>query len=193
MTKKSKDTVEKERRWLLKAKPEEIFDNIYKTAEIEQFYTSDGWRYRNMENNENGKIMFTKTKKVRISRGVNEERETTKITKKEYDNEFPGTRVVRKTRYIIEHNGKKLEIDEFNSCNLVILELEGVEMEDSVSFPDWVEKYILMEITGNPVFDNYNLADTDIESEEDDYSAIDENDFWSDREEDDSDNDDDDN
>jgi CYTH domain-containing protein len=49
------------------------------------------------------------------------------------------------------------------------LEIEGIDIDDAVDFPEWIEKEILMEVTGNPKFTNYELAEPEAEETQDDY------------------------
>jgi CYTH domain-containing protein len=159
--------IEKERKWLLKKVPDAAMSSDVKSYDIEQFYTSDGWRYRKTTNQGNGKYNFVKIKKQSIGRGVNSEVEFTKVSEREYNSVYPGDRVINKSRHVIEHGKLKIEIDEFDSLALVIAEVEDVEINDHISFPPEIERLILMEVTGNPLFDNYNLAEP--EEDEDDY------------------------
>lgn len=39
-----------------------------------------------------------------------------------------------------------------------MLEVENVEMSDVIEWPAELEALLLMEVTGNDKFDNYNLA-----------------------------------
>jgi hypothetical protein len=53
-----KTVVEKERKWLLKRVPQKLWDEYsekVKSAYIEQFYTEDGWRYRQTNVSDTGK------------------------------------------------------------------------------------------------------------------------------------------
>lgn len=154
--------IEKERRWLLKRIPREILDGDvgYDEYEIEQFYTKDGWRYRTTYNESSGDSTFEKLKKVPIGVGINHEIQLMEIESKEYTEMRKGdVGVITKQRYVININEMKIEIDEFFGNRLVIMEIEGVDMEDKIEFPDWIKQLILLEITGNPDFSNYSLAE----------------------------------
>ena len=63
-----------ERKFLLKRFPRlEKINNVY---QIEQWYHSDGFRYRYQLEITTGDVKIFKTKKTNISKGVNQEEET---------------------------------------------------------------------------------------------------------------------
>lgn len=156
--------IEKERKWLLAKIPTEAFD--YPALHIEQFYTEDGWRYRRTNILDSGDIKYEKLRKISIDKGINHEIDIEQIDeveydKKAYDNSDCHFPFIAKIRYVIPYNGKTLEIDEFDNINLCILEIEDVEVEEDIQLPDWVKKYVIMEVTGIESFSNKNLAQKD--------------------------------
>lgn len=164
--------VEKERKWLLKRNPEDIeFSDIFN---IYQFYTEDGWRYRNIMNEDYTMDKYEKVKKVSIEKGINNEVDFQEVTEEEFHEaqESGKIRELMKTRRVFEYEGRKFEIDEFDEFGLTILEIEDVEMSDVIKFPPEIEKLILMEVTGNSKFSNYNLAE-----EEDYQETVEDEDF----------------
>jgi len=64
--------------------------------------------------------------------------------------------IVDKTRYSIEHNGFKWEVDEFRGDNagLVVAEIELEHEDQKFDLPSWVGR----EVTDDPRFFNSNLA-----------------------------------
>jgi hypothetical protein len=63
-----------ERKFLLKRFPRlEKINNVY---QIEQWYHSDGFRYRYQVDGSTGETTIFKTKKTSISKGINQEEET---------------------------------------------------------------------------------------------------------------------
>ena len=50
------------------------------------------------------------------------------------------------------------EIDEFKNRDLVLAEIELESEDDDVAFPDWLAPAVQREVTGEPEFQNINLA-----------------------------------
>lgn len=151
--------IEKERRWLVKMVPGYILDNYDEALQIEQFYTSDGWRYRRTDNMDGGVVECVKLKKVPVERGISQEIDITTITEDEYWDKFEEReRYISKLRYVMFFNNLKIEVDDFDNIKLVIVEVEDIDFDDTVVLPPCIEEDILLEVTGNPKFSNYNLA-----------------------------------
>jgi CYTH domain-containing protein len=150
--------IEKERKWVLKDLPALAFSKI---INITQYY-KDGWRYR-MEQEFGKNPEYIKLKKEKVAEGINKEVDIETIDAVDYHNNKFGTikdrREISKKRYVYEYEGKKFEVDVFNSVSLTMLEIEGIEMKDKINFPPEIEKMILIEVTGNKKFDNYSLAE----------------------------------
>lgn len=150
----SLNVTEFERKWLLKKKPKIKFDS---KILIIQFYL-DGLRYRSSYYNNKG--TYEKIKKVSIGIGHNEELNCEQITSKEWWKNYKlAEKVITKTRFIKNSNGLKFEIDIFSKLSLIMMEVEDVQLTDSIAFPTEIEKEIIMEVTGLKEFNNYNLAD----------------------------------
>ena len=66
---------------------------------------------------------------------------------------LPG--VVDKTRWLVSHEGKMWEVDEYHGVleGLVVAEVEMVSEEESISLPPWLGP----EVTDDPVFTNARL------------------------------------
>ena len=132
-----------------------------KYADISHIYQAyaEGWRYRSSLNQGTNKFNFEKLKKVKVGTGINHEIDVEQIT---YEQFTEGTnkrdRSITKDRYTIEYKGKKFEVDYFYKMSLVVCEVEDVDMDTVIEFPPEIEKLILLEVTGNPNFDNFNLA-----------------------------------
>jgi len=151
--------IERERKWLLKRVPDEAYNHT--TMDITQLYTEDGWRYREtVPISDTTEPTYEKLKKISVGRGINQEVNIQKITRDEFLEIYEQENVkgVRKYRHVVDGHIHTYEFDDFISCNLAILEVEDVDMDDTIVFPDWVEKEIIMEVTGNPLFSNANLA-----------------------------------
>lgn len=150
----SKKVTEKERRWLLKNIPQLKFDS---RIEIVQGYF-DGLRFRSSL--EKGKFTYEKIKKVSIGVGHNEEIDIEELTLEQWKEVYPKfERIMFKTRYVIERNGHKFEVDAPGEISIVMLEIEGVEMNDVINFLPEIKSEIIMEITGIKELSNYNLAE----------------------------------
>lgn len=154
------DKMEKERKFILKRLPSLPYHRI---LNINQFYI-DGMRYRMEQDVDKDFIVPTywKMRKSKVSVGVNMETGLEQIQYKEfYDSKWSGLKQseITKERHIFLHDEKKFEIDVFkDGITLIMLEIEDVEIGDSINFPPEIEECLLMEVTGNEAFDNFNLA-----------------------------------
>lgn len=146
-----------ERKFLLKRFPRlEKINNVY---QIEQWYHSDGFRYRYQVNTSTGTVEIFKTKKTNISKGVNQEEETM-LTLDEFNEvDLSNSLHVKKTRTVVKYKGHKLEIDRYDGINIVILEVELNDLEEKFSLPKYIDKEILYEVTGIKEFSNKSLAE----------------------------------
>lgn len=151
-----KEKLEKERKFLLKKIPTLITPNHI--LHITQCY-KDGYRYR-LTRSQNAEPVYEKIKKKKLSNGINSETEITEI-------DFPtfymakntANKEISKRRFVYEFENKVFEMDVFDDLNLIILEVEGVELDEVIRFPPEINSVIIMEVTGNEKFDNFNLAD----------------------------------
>lgn len=68
-------------------------------------------------------------------------------------------RVVCKTRYVVEHDAMTYEVDIFagRHAGLVVAEVEMVAEDQALNLPEWIGQ----EVTNDPRFGNYALANTD--------------------------------
>ena len=146
-----------ERKFLLKRFPRlEKINNVY---QIEQWYHSDGFRYRKQLEIPTGELEIFKTKKTNISKGINQEEEVT-LTLNEFDElDLSNSLHISKTRTVIKYKGHKFEIDKYNGINIVILEVELNDLEEKIDFPKYIQKEILYEVTGIKEFSNKKLAE----------------------------------
>lgn len=154
--------IEKERKFILKGLPD--LGVPLRRITIRQFY-KDGWRYRSeqIEHPELTEPTYMKLRKVRVSSGHNQELDIETIGFLEFyetRKSIPHNEVreIRKTRHIWEYRGKMFEVDLFINIPLIMMEVEDVEMEEKIDFPPEIERVLLVEVTGNKNFDNYNLS-----------------------------------
>ncbi len=165
--KKVQDETETERRFLLKMAPKKL-GGFSKNLAIEQHYLSEKGaditeRVRETVSRFSDKeTTFHHTTKERISDMSVREIEK-EITEEQFDNylETKGSkRSIGKTRVVKDtEDGLKWEIDVFSNLSLVIAEIELPSEDYDLKIPEWLEPYILMEITGMHQFSNSNLAE----------------------------------
>ena len=63
-----------------------------------------------------------------------------------------------KTRYVYEHGGLKWEVDEYHDIKLVIMEVELDDINQEITIPEIIEREVIVEVTGQRVFSNFNLS-----------------------------------
>jgi CYTH domain-containing protein len=70
-------------------------------------------------------------------------------------------RRVSKWRYVFRDGDRVWEIDRFIGRDLVLAEVELASTDASVEPPEWLARYIVREVTGEPRYENVNLARED--------------------------------
>ena len=156
--------IEIERKFLLKAMPEIKPVEIIK---IDQFYFKNGdiWeRARQCDSNINGK-KWVHTIKKRISDRSNEEIEK-EISKKEFEKfkkdcyKWRGnSKHIKKERWVFPDGNMKWEVDLFKDrCHLIIAEIEIPTEDFYLKIPEFINKKLLMEVTGLKQFSNRSLS-----------------------------------
>jgi CYTH domain-containing protein len=149
-------TNEIEKRFLMKRVPSAGMEKISIYA-IEQFYSEDGWRYRDRLNALTGKSEYYKTKKKKAFQGFMEEEY--EITEEEFrDANKPELPRISKTRTVYYRDGLKFEIDKFQHMDLVLMEVELESMSQEIQFPDFIKKEIICEVTGVKGLSNRKIA-----------------------------------
>ena len=145
MEKTMKTFKEIERKFLLKRFPR--LEKINTVYQIEQWYHHDGFRYRKQIELPTQKVVFFKTKKTNLSKGVNQEEETS-LTSEEFDQlDLSNSLHIKKTRTVIKYKGHKFEIDKYDGINIIILEIELKDLEEKIIIPKYIDKEILYEVT----------------------------------------------
>jgi CYTH domain-containing protein len=146
-----------ERKFLLKRFPK--LEKINTVYQIQQWYHSDGFRYRYQVEIPNGDVKIFKTRKTNISKGVNQEEETI-LSQNEFNElDLNNSLSVKKIRTVVKYKGHKLEIDKYEGLNIVILEVELEDLNEKISMPKYIDKEILYEVTGIKEFSNKSLAE----------------------------------
>lgn len=156
--------VEVERKFLLVDAPDSNIPELRgtQTSMIEQIYlvNPDKKEVRIRKRSFDGFDIFFETQKSAISPGVRAEIER-QITADEYSalakNQMPNTRIIRKTRRCFVYKDRRFELDEFvNPPGLCLLEVELADMSEKVELPPFL--HVVREVTSDPVFSNYALA-----------------------------------
>lgn len=146
-----------ERKFLLKRFPK--LEKINTVYQIQQWYHSDGFRYRYQVEIPNGDIKIFKTRKTNISKGVNQEEETI-LSQNEFNElNLSNSLSIKKIRTVVKYKGHKLEIDKYEGLNIVILEVELDDLNEKIPLPKYIDKEILYEVTGIKEFNNKSLAE----------------------------------
>lgn len=146
-----------ERKFLLKRFPK--LEKINTVYQIQQWYHSDGFRYRYQIEIPNGDVKIFKTRKTNISKGVNQEEETI-LSQNEFNElDLSNSLSVKKIRTVVKYKGHKLEIDKYEGLNIVILEVELEDLNEKIPMPKYIDKEILYEVTGIKEFSNKSLAE----------------------------------
>lgn len=146
-----------ERKFLLKRFPK--LEKINTVYQIQQWYHSDGFRYRYQVEIPNGDVKIFKTRKTNISKGVNQEEETI-LSQNEFNElDLSNSLSVKKIRTVVKYKGHKLEIDKYDGLNIVILEVELEDLNEKIPMPKYIDKEILYEVTGIKEFSNKSLAE----------------------------------
>lgn len=157
MEKTMKTFKEIERKFLLKRFPK--LEKINTVYQIQQWYHSDGFRYRYQLEIPNGDVKIFKTRKTNISKGVNQEEETI-LSQNEFNElDLSNSLSVKKIRTVVKYKGHKLEIDKYEGLNIVILEVELEDLNEKIPMPKYIDKEILYEVTGIKEFSNKSLAE----------------------------------
>ena len=146
-----------ERKFLLKRFPK--LEKINTVYQIQQWYHSDGFRYRYQVEIPNGDVKIFKTRKTNISKGVNQEEEAI-LSQNEFNElDLSNSLSVKKIRTVVKYKGHKLEIDKYDGLNIVILEVELEDLNEKIPMPKYIDKEILYEVTGIKEFSNKSLAE----------------------------------
>lgn len=146
-----------ERKFLLKRFPK--LEKINTVYQIEQWYYSDGYRYRKQLEVPTNKLSIIRTKKTNISKGVFQEEEVELSLEEFNDLDLSNSISVKKTRTVVKYKGFKFEIDKYENMNVVILEVELDDINEQIPFPKYLEREILYEVTGIKEFTNRKLAE----------------------------------
>jgi CHAD domain-containing protein/CYTH domain-containing protein len=158
----SREGLEIERKYLLRFLPEEARDGRW--VDIAQGYlpgTRLHERVRRVSvHHGSGRkdVHFYRT--VKLGEGVARTEIEEETTEAIFLALWPLTkrRRLRKRRFEVDVDGRTWEIDEFRNRDLVLAEIELDSEDEEVTFPDWLAPAVQREVTGEPEFQNINLA-----------------------------------
>jgi CYTH domain-containing protein len=163
----ARDELEIERRFRLRAAPapetlEQHGAEVYRFEQLYLVAPPPGRRVRRIERPD-GTVEHRFTHKSRARGLVREELERP-ITEAEYDDlrteADPARRPIRKTRYVIAHGDRLLEIDVFDEpMGLVLVEVELESEHEAVTLPGWLGEH--RDVSTNPAYQNAHLARRD--------------------------------
>lgn len=131
-------------------------------AHFSFFFNNPSFLYEHLAANSS---QYDVTHKTPIEPGVDNER-IELITKEEYDEVVLGSnsRIISKIRTEVpcsENGGLKWEIDDFQPSymNLIIAEVELPSKDHPLIIPDYIQKELIMEVTGMSQFTNRALSE----------------------------------
>jgi CYTH domain-containing protein len=156
-----KNGLEIERRWLLGMLPDP--NRAVTTYDILQFYgmhpTPDGEKpFRVRAQSENGKMKYFFTEKERTGPITTIEIES-EISLDVFDAWLEScTSKISKARFVFAHADLKFEVDLYRGLRLIVLEVELTNEDQHVEIPDFIQRCIITEISGNDAFSNFKLS-----------------------------------
>ena len=156
--------LEIERKYLIDYPDTKMLENMGSClgVEIEQIYLlpTDSSHIRIRKRSAQGKCIYIKTEKQKISDTVRIEKEE-EISKSEYE-EYASLCddklcPVTKTRYCLMHNGRYFEIDVFPFwSDKAYLEIELADENEKFDLPEFISP--IKEVTSDPIYTNRSLA-----------------------------------
>jgi len=158
----AREGLEVERKYLLRFVPEEARDGRW--VDIAQGYIPGSRlneRIRRVSvHHGSGRKDVHYYRTVKTGEGVTRTEIEEETTEAIFGAMWPLTkkRRLRKRRFEVEADGRTWEIDEFRNRDLVLAEIELDSEDDEVTFPDWLAPAVQREVTGEPEFQNINLA-----------------------------------
>ncbi len=163
----NKSGLEIERKFLIKYPDTAVLSAAegVRILQIEQCYLGQGARLRKIR--ENGKTVYIKTVKERISHITRKETEW-EIDDNAYlqgvSQKLEGTSVISKTRYVLPFSGKIFEIDTFGFWNdRAFLEIELNGEDEEFEIPPFIT--VIKEVTADYRYNNSSLAKSIITEE----------------------------
>ena len=105
-----------------------------------------------------GSIIYTHT--IKRGLGLIRQENEREISQQEFQKLWPGTegRRLTKTRYFVKEDDQLWAVDDFDSLDVVMAEIELAEPDTPITLPDWLKACLIREVTEEPAYRSYHLA-----------------------------------
>ena len=156
------DGLEIERKYLLSYVPEVARDSRW--IDIAQGYIPGGRLHERIRRvsvrHGSGRKETHYYRTVKLGEGVTRVEIEEETTEAIFLAMWPLTRRrrLRKRRFEVDVDGRTWQIDQFRNRDLVLAEIELDSEDEDVTFPEWLAPAVQREVTGEPEFQNINLA-----------------------------------
>ena len=148
--------LEIERKYLLQSLPQ--FPATARSYRMDQGYFADEPGRVRRTRAPDGTVTYTHTVKKGV--GLVREEIERELTADEFESLWPRTagRRLTKTRTKVPEDDLVWEIDDYDALDLVVAEVELPTPDTKVAVPDWLAPHVIREVTGEPEYQNYELA-----------------------------------
>ncbi len=149
-------TLEIERKYLLQSMPQ--LPATARRYHMEQGYFADEPGRLRRTRGPDGTVTYTHTVKKGV--GLVREEIEREITRAAFEQDWPRTsgRRLTKTRSKVPEDNLVWEIDDYDGLDLVLAEVELPTPDTKVTVPDWLAPHVIREVTGEPAYQNYEIA-----------------------------------
>ena len=147
-----------ERKYLLNAMPPFVRDHAF--SRLEQGYVPGSSIVERVRRKVDAKGNKKHFRTVKLGRGIERIEIEEEITAELFASLFALTkgRRVRKKRYAITEGEHTWEIDVFTDRELVLAEVELTSADIQPALPEWLEPFVVREVTDEDTYVNLNLA-----------------------------------
>jgi CYTH domain-containing protein len=147
-----------ERKYLLNAMPPFVRDHAF--SRLEQGYVPGSSIVERVRRKVDAKGNKKHFRTVKLGRGIERIEIEEEISAELFASLFALTkgRRVRKKRYAITEGAYTWEIDVFTDRELVLAEVELSSAEIQPTLPEWLEPFVVREVTDEDTYVNLNLA-----------------------------------
>jgi CYTH domain-containing protein len=138
-------------------KTEEIIQTYVERSEEKEIRVRKISQYHKAMKTSIKKVYFTKT--IKYGEGLTREEFENEISEKEYLEEYlKSIGSLRKIRFYLADEGSCFDFYPF--INLITFETEFETEDDAINYmlPEWLQFFVVEEITGNKDFSNFRLA-----------------------------------
>ncbi len=97
---------------------------------------------------------------VKSGHGIRRSELEEQVSRRAFENlwRLTGRARIRKRRYSLPDRDLVWEIDDFSAPRLVLAEVELPREDYEFEIPEWLQPFVVSEVTGNPDYENANLA-----------------------------------